>query len=217
MNACTGVKDFGVMSDARGQRVSVTDTYWGYVIRSEMCLGHRAAQVERVCAVAGVALLAVSIGQWFLPELHAAIGARPLLFGSTVGLGVAGLMFLWLAWRGLSRELHVDLTMSSLRQVVRNRRGRMRIERVVPFNAIESAFVRRIGGAKRDARLCMRLKDGEVIHVAKGGQAKLEALNERMSHDLKPVRVQVDGWHRVGRKLMPMQEGAAPEPQLATT
>jgi len=217
MNACTGVKDFGVTSDARGKRVSVTETYWGYVIRSEMCLGHRAAEVERVCAVAGVALLTVSIGQWFVPELHAATDARPVLFGATVALGVAGLMFLWLSWRGLSRELHVDLTMSSLRQVVRNRRGRMRIDRVVPFSAIESAFVHRIGGAEKAARLCVRLKDGELIHVAKGGQAKLEALNERMSHDLKPVRVQVDGWHRVGRKLVPAQEGAPPGPKLVTT
>ncbi|MGC9370598.1 MAG: hypothetical protein ACP5DX_13755 [Paracoccaceae bacterium] len=204
----TGAEDFGVTNDAGIHWVSVTETYWGYVIRSETNWSTRARLIERVSAAAGVALLTLAFGNWLAPDLLAMANIRSPQVASSAGMGVAGLALVWVAGRGLSRELHVDLTMRSLRQVVRNRNGRTRIDRVVPFSAIESAFVRRASVPGGAARLYLRLKEGgKLLHVASGRQATLEVLNARMSQDLKPVLVQMEGWQRVGRKLMPVAQG----------
>lgn len=204
MNICTGAKDFGVSNDAGIHWVSVTETYWGYVIRSETSWSTRARLIERVSAAAGIALLTLAFGHWLFPGLLGAAKIQPPQLASSAGMGVAGLALLWVAGRGLSRELHVDLSLRSLRQVVRNRNGRTRIDRVVPFDAVESAFVRRSSWPGGAARLFLRLKEGgKLLHVASGRQPTLEVLNARMSQDVKPVRVQMEGWQRIGRKLMP--------------
>jgi len=213
MDMDTGAGDFGVTHDAGIHWVSVTDTYWGYVVRSETNWSTRARLVERVSAAAGVALMSLAFSNWLAPGLLKVANIQAPPAASSAGMAVAGLALLWVAGRGLSRELHVDLTMRSLRQVVRNRNGRTRIDRVVPFHEIESAFVRRAAMPGAAARLYLRLKDGgKLLHVASGRQATLEVLNKRMSQDLKPSLVHVAGWQRVGRKLMPVGQNEAATP-----
>lgn len=204
MNAYTEAKDFGVTSEARSNWVSVTETYWGYVIRSDAAWSSRAQLIERVSALAGVALMVVGCGHWLFPEVHAAVDGTPHRVFSTMGLCVAGLVFLWVAARGLSHELQVDMTLQCLRRVVRNRRGRTRIAQVVPFEEVASAFVKRSSAPGGSAHLFVRLKDGKsVVRVATGRPDTLQVLNERMSRDIVPVKTQLQGWHRVGRKLVP--------------
>lgn len=204
MNACTGVEDFGVTSATRKNWVSVTETYWGYVIRWDAAWSSRALLIERMCAISGMALMIVGCAHWLFPEVHAAVDSAENRFYSSIGLGVAGLVFLWVAARGLSRETQVDMSLRCVRVVVRNRRGHVRIEKTVPFDKIRSAFVKRPempGGA---AALYLRLTDGRnIVRIAQGQEGTLEALNRRMTHDLGPARLKIEGWDRVGRKLLP--------------
>lgn len=208
MNAYTEASDFGVTSGTRRNWVSLTETYWGYVIRSDSNFSTRAALIERVSAITGLTFLVLAGGHWVFPELHASVDGIEVRTASTIAPALVGLIFLWISGRGLSHELQVDMTLRCLRQVVRNRNGRSRIEKLVPFDQVDMAYVKRPEAAGAAARLVVRLKDSKVeVQMATGQLSTMQALNERMSRDIRPVDLKVTGWQRVGRKLIPNETG----------
>lgn len=197
--------DFGVTSSRSGAWVSICETSWGYIIQSDTEWSNRAALIERVCAMAGIAFLVAASGQWLFPQVHAAIDfAHPERVASTLGLAMPALMFLWISDRGMTREVQVDVTKSCLRLCVRNRRGKTRVLRAVPFERIASAYVKRSGAPGAPAQLFLRLHGHRpVMHIASGREATLRVLHGRLNEEIRPARTQVDGWERVGRKLQP--------------
>lgn len=201
MTAQNRFDDFGVTSSRSKAWISLCETNWGYIIRSDTGIANRAALIERTCAVAGIAFLTAAFGQWMIPQVQAAVVlAAPERVVSTLGLAMPGLMFLWISSRGMTREVQVDEVKRCLRMSVCNRNGRSRVLRSVPFEQIGSAFIKR--GAP--AALYLRFADEKrVLRVASGRETTLRLLHERLSHQFRPVRTQVDGWERKGRRLQP--------------
>jgi len=201
MSAQNHFNDFGVTSTRSKAWISVCETNWGYIIRSDTGIGNRAALIERVCAIAGIAFFVAAFGQWMIPQVQAAVPlAAPERVASSLGLAMPGLLFLWISSRGMTREVQVDEVKRCLRMSVCNRNGRSRVLRSVPFEQIGSAYIKR--GAP--AQLYLRLTDEKrVLHVASGREPTLRVLHERLSHQFRPVRTQVDGWERKGRRLQP--------------
>lgn len=186
--------------------VSVTETKWGYVIRSDSRLSERAALIERVCAITGLAFMCVAFGSWLIPQVHAAgLDGTAIRVASTASLAVPALMFLWIAERGMAHDFEVDLRKSEIRLSVCNRAGRARVLKQIPFANIGSAYIKRAANHGANARLFLRLagKAG-VVEVATGRETTMRVLHERLSHELRPQRVMLRGWERVGRQLKPV-------------
>ncbi|ALG90143.1 MULTISPECIES: hypothetical protein [Actibacterium] len=205
MNAPTSLTTFGVTSSGAEHLLSIVDTKWGFIIRSDTQFARRAVLIERVAAMAGLAVLAVACGSWFLPEVPSAVDTGPAgRLISTVALATPALAFLWVSERGLAREAQVDIVKSRLRLTLCNRRGKSRAYRIIPFDKIASAYVKP-GNDRGDAsQLFVRHADtNEVVHVASGRETTLRRLHERLSRELRPVQTQLQGWERVGRKLQP--------------
>ncbi|MBN2906121.1 MAG: hypothetical protein JXJ18_05390 [Rhodobacteraceae bacterium] len=175
-----GVTSFGAMP-----LVNVCETSWGYVVRSDTAITDRAVLIERVAGIAGATFLVIAAGQWFFPPVQAAVGepARQML--ASIGMALSGLVFLWIAARGLGQEVQVDLERLCLRSAVCNRHGRSRVHRAVGFDEIGSAFVKRSKTAGVVAKLYVRVGEGnDLIEVARGREATLTALHYRLSRDL---------------------------------
>lgn len=195
---------YGVKSNAASEAwVSICETHWGYIIRSDTQIADRAPLIERVAGIAGIAFLIAACASWLVPQVHAGVPADlSTRMASSIGLTLPAVMFLWIAERGLRQEVHVDVSRGKLRQAVCNRNGRVRVLKSVPFEKITSAFI------KRDcptcgAQLFVRLEDGKPIHIASGRETTLRLLHERLGLELRPTKTKLKGWERVGRKLKP--------------
>ncbi|MHC0053125.1 hypothetical protein [Actibacterium sp. D379-3] len=205
MTAHSNFSNVGVIrSGATGPSVSMSETNWGYIISSDTQWGNRAALIERTFALAGCACLIAACGSWLFPQVNAAVGPdMPGRIASSLGMGIPALLFLWLSERGMGYEVQVDVVKSCLRQGVCNRRGKVRTLRTVPFDKIGSAFIKR-GQAPGDiAQLFVRLTGGRTVHLTSGRETTLRTLHGRLSRELRPVRTQLKGWDRVGRRLTP--------------
>ena len=185
--------------------VGLSETPWGYVIRSDMQLSGRAALIERVCAITGLAFMFAAFGNWLFPQVHAAVdGGVSTMWMSTVLLAFPALLFLWISERGMSHDVEVDVTKSQLRLSVSNRYGRSRVVNSIPFDHVGSAYVKRTSDYGSQARLYLRLSGSKgILQVASGRESTMRVLHERLSHELRPVRVKLGRWERVGRKLQP--------------
>jgi len=200
MNDFTGLTITGPLP-----QVSLSTTDWGYVIRPDSQLARRAVLIERVSAITGLAFMVLAFGSWLFPQVHAAVdvGAAAKMV-STLGLAVPALMFLWIAERGMARDIEVDLVKSTLRMCVCNRHGRARVLKDIPFEHVGSAYIKKVTDESANARLYLRLtgKKG-IVEVASGRETTMRVLHQRLSQELRPKRVQLRGWERVGRKLQP--------------
>ncbi|MGB8623473.1 MAG: hypothetical protein WCD16_11690 [Paracoccaceae bacterium] len=207
MTAHSSFRDYGVTSTgAKPPRVTVCETNWGYIISSDTDLCNRAALIERVCALAGLIFLVGACGNWLFPQVDSAaqIGVQAR-FASSIGLAMPALLFLWISDRGMSQEVHVDVVKQCVRRTVCNRNGKTRVLRAVPFDDIESAFIKRAEGARDVAQLFVRLAcNKKPLHVTSGREATLRVLHQRLSKELRPVRTRMKGWERVGRRLQPV-------------
>lgn len=186
--------------------VSLSNTEWGYVIRSDAQLARRAALIERVCLATGIAFMIAAFGSWMFPQAHASVELGSIgKIASTAALSVPALMFLWIAERGMSSDMEVDTVKSQLRLCVCNRNGRARVLKAIPFEHVGSAYIKRISESSNRARLYLRIKGRkDAVQVAAGRETTMRVLHDRLSTELRPQRVQLSGWERVGRRLKPM-------------
>ncbi|KAJ56561.1 hypothetical protein ACMU_06360 [Actibacterium mucosum KCTC 23349] len=205
MNALV-TTDSGVTIVGKVPLVCVTETKWGYVIRSDSRVSQRAALIERVSAMTGLAFMSMAFGSWLIPEVQAAgLSDTSVRMASTATLAIPALMFLWIAERGMAQDFEVDLRKSEIRLSVCNRAGRARVLKQIPFDQVGSAYIKRASNHGANARLFLRLQGkGGVVEVASGRESTMRVLHERLSYELRPQRIMLRGWERVGRRLKPV-------------
>lgn len=189
---------------ARAGQTRVSETGWGYVLRTDTELCNQACLIERVCAATGLVLVLAAGGPWIVPQVNAdvVLADQSSRVMSSFGLLMSALMFLWISERGFAREVHVNILRRRLRLNLCNRRGRTRTLRELPFEQISSAYVRRCG---RGAQLFVRhARGGAPIHLASGRESTLRILHERLVREIRPTEAGIAGWQRVGRRLRPV-------------
>lgn len=201
MTVLSGRDSLGSAAFQQEGRVSTTMTSWGYVVRTRDKRAKRAALIERVCLIAGVALIIPGAWHWALPGVANAFDSAGGHMTTVVSVLVAGLLFFWISVRGLREEVHVDRSRKELRVMAVNRNGQTRPKYVISFSDIESAFLKR-GEDSFTAQLYLRLKKGEPMVIASGDSQALESLNSRLTQDLGRAGIAADGWERVGRRLV---------------
>ncbi len=201
MSNYTGKDGLGVEAFQSTDRVSTTTTSWGYVVRTRDKNTKRSAVIERMCLVAGVSLIIPGAWHWVLPGVESAFTSTSDQMLTVVSIMVAGLLFFWISVRGLREEVHVDRSRGQLRVMAVNRNGQTRPKSVIPFDQIESAFLKR-HEEYQPAQLYLRLKKGVPVCVASGDIDALETLTTRMTQDFGRTELPMEGWERVGRKLV---------------
>lgn len=212
MEAHSTFKGYGTSgAGAKGPWVSVCETNWGFVISSDTQWSNRSVLIERVCAAAGLACLVAACGSWLFPEVHATVSMPvevPMRIASSLTMAMPALLFLWISDRGMGGEVQIDVVKGCIRRGICNRKGKFRVQKKVPFSQIGSAFIKRSSERGDTCQLFVRLNDSkQAIYVASGSESTMQLLYDRLNQVLRPVRTQVAGWDRVGRRLMPAPAG----------
>lgn len=178
----------GMAQETRAPLPMVVETYWGYVIREGGYGGEQESLTEAGLRFLGLVLVLSAYGQWLLPAWLFTGDAFIMKAGIAFILGVTGVVIYWYASRGLSVEIHVDVSKREVRVAHRNSRGQTRLHSVVPMRRVESAFLKRSKSEGAEASLYLRFRDrDEVMHVATGPETDLVILHRRLAADLRPM------------------------------
>ena len=195
---------FDVSRTASRGWVSMCETEWGYIVRSDTKVSRRSATIERMCGLTGLAFLAAVSAQWMIPMVNAAtpIALSMSKTAASIGLFMPALMFLWISERGLAREVQIDTERRTLRICAVNRKGVSRTLRDLPFDSIKTAYIKKVGSL---SQLFLRVSgQKQAVHIANGSDVTLREVHKRLNLELGPVKTQMQGWSRVGRRLRPM-------------
>lgn len=175
--------------------IKLTETHWGYILREAAGPLGGAAVAELALRGFGLLLVMSAYGQWLLPSglFTPDTGDRILL---SAVLASAGGAIYFLANRGLQPEIHVDTAEREFRFAHRNGRGAVRIGRRLPFETVESVFVRRHEGAPAEIRLRIRGIE-DAVHLVSGAANDLNLMHARLCKDLKSPHERVEARLRV--------------------
>ncbi|MEZ5769988.1 MAG: hypothetical protein R3D80_21805, partial [Paracoccaceae bacterium] len=170
-------EDVTSIRNATIPRVVVRSTDVGYVVKTETPLGDRAVLIERVSAIAGMALVVLAVAGLYAGRAYQieGLGTGPMVAGAVLLTG--GIAYLWISARGMRHQANFDLEARKLDYVVRNRLDGFRVLRSVSFDEIEAAFVKRPARPGQPAVLYVRIGAGEdLIEVARGSEDELHRL-----------------------------------------
>ena len=193
MNALTDGKVFEYLSapvDVNSDEIDllVTEVYWGYILTAKDQSRSLHDVLQAFSLFGGICLLFVAVAMWFSPG--AAISGETLVFelGTSGAMAAAGGLFVHFATRGTYTELQVDVSLSEIREVIRNRRGAPTLLGRYAFGAVDSVYMDR-SGAGDQARLVLRYRNsGQLIELARGQATALEALRDRLGRDILTER-----------------------------
>jgi hypothetical protein len=212
------------MSDARVNAadvpatLTVTETFWGYIIRERDPATDRRALRDWVLLFLGATLLAAALGQWLFPGAIVSqelLSIKLALTATMAGLGLA-------CFHGVARrtsvEVQVDTVKRELRVAERDRRGAERVIDRVPMRDIDSAYVKRGARASAGGHLLLRVAGSEApLHFASGSERELRLLHDRLRNDLRPARERVERrLLREAAQAMPARPGGRPEGRKAS-
>jgi len=180
------------LPDRRGEgSVKLIETHWGYILREADGAVGGVALAEAALRFLGLILVVSAYAQWLLPAALFPAGDVSGRIGLSAVLAVGGAAVYLVANRGFRPETQVDTAKREFRFARRNGQGIARIQRRLPFDAVESAFVRRRDGGAGE--LCLRLAGVEAqVHVATGAERDLEVLHLRLCRDLKSPAERVE-------------------------
>jgi hypothetical protein len=164
----------------------VSETYWGYVIRPSEPALERAAMVEMAATFSGILVLLSAYGQWLLPGADLSPSVMPLKMVSTVIFALLGATLVWIGRVGMVQELHVDRGRHELRLVQRNRHGHGRLVGQIPFARVTMALIREPRLPMTQARLSLRLENGDQVDLVPSAAAELLPIRDRLLADLAP-------------------------------
>lgn len=175
--------------DSNSNTIARQPTYWGYVLRQSPLSRGIAAIAEAASLFAGIVLVVVAVGQWFLPmgETGAEVIAIKAVF-SLICI-MAGWLLYHFGARGLVQELQVDTSHRELRVVFRNRNGVARMSSALGFDEIGSLFIEVVDEKSGAANLCARHARTQLSGTLLSGPAQeLEVILPKLEADLAAPR-----------------------------
>ncbi len=172
-------------TNERSPLISTDETDWGYIVRCQSCDNLLKVVTQWSAAFFGVLFIAGAIGLWVLPgsvTTSDVTGIKLAMSALSGGLGVA---LLWFASHGTRSELQVNLVRSELREVLRNTRGRAKVQNRTRFEDINEVFIDGTPMKDGRSRLLLRLSGSEVlIEVAYDHEEYLVRLCDRLCRDI---------------------------------
>ena len=162
-------------------RVSVTGTWWGYVIRTERPVSSTSRLLTGLAGVFALGFALAGAALWIAP---ATVFEGPAILVKGAGSSLMALIALLLARLAAADavvEMQVDLHRAEIREVSRREGDRARLLARYGFEEIGGLFIERAG----EGRLVARLGNtSQLIPLAEGAGPALERLRDRMGRDV---------------------------------
>ena len=166
-------------------RFEIDETYWGYIIHSKDGPGLSVVILQGLAMFFGACMLAVAIGLLIVPQMTTGSLDMTMRAVAAVLFFSSAIFLLWFGTRGVETELQIDNTLGEVREVLRNRAGKSTLVGRYGFDAIGGVFLDRSSGKKGEAVLMLRYRNtSQVLPVARGSVAALEALRNRLGQDM---------------------------------
>lgn len=185
MSTSSVFEDVTSVRNATVPQLVVQGTDVGYDVRTRTPFGDRAELIERVAAIAGLALVALALAGLYVGRSYSVhgLGGAHMVAGAVLLTG--GVAFLWISARGMRHQTSFDLSKRELHYDVRNRLGTTRALRSVSFDQITESFIISADSADLPAKLYVRIGPGDdLIEVARGSEEELDLLRDRIERDL---------------------------------
>lgn len=185
--------DFGVGGETRLAALTMSETFWGYVIRETEDRFDIRATLESAMRFAGLMMIIAAFAQWLLPGALFSGEVLAMKLALMFGFIAFGAGLYWYGDRGYRNEVEVDTTRRELRVVGRNSRGHGKLQKRIPMGEVESAYVKRTGNSGFTAHLLFRLKgEHDPMHLATGEESELRVLHARLCRDLQPAKERME-------------------------
>lgn len=178
------------------ERVSTVMTSWGYIIRNRDHDVSRAALIERICLIAGAALVVPGAWHWLFTSAGSNLSRMDQNNLLAVSVIIAGLLFLWISNRGLREELHVDRADRKLHVMSVNRLGQTRVKSSIAFDSLEQAFSK--SADEGEVELCRRLASLEDVFAHCADTPLAPKLRQRGFHNVDEPP-SLGNWQQVKR------------------
>lgn len=176
----------GIEREQKSQPLSchVEGAPWGYTVRTTAGASRGLIIAQTVSMVLGAAFLAGAIGMWLLPALTPSAGAADIRAVATVLFVGLATLLMWYGSRGVLSHIHFDTSRGEIREVARNRAGRISVIGCYGFDSVGGVFME----PTEDGRAChlvLRYRNGgDPLIVATGKEAELTSLREKITRDV---------------------------------
>lgn len=160
------------------------ETHWGYIVSATAGLGKSLRIAQGISMVLGAIFLAIVISLWLWPALTIGVDALLMRYFATVFFGGLAALFLWYASRGSRSEIHIDLSRGEVRDVIRNKTGKLTLLGSYGFDTVEDVVIEP-SAASDEVDLVLRYATsvGSLV-VASGRPRDLAALQARICKDV---------------------------------
>lgn len=167
----------------------VSDTYWGYIIKTSAAPLLPLLVGQAMCWAGGIGCLVAALGLWTLPGSSFSGDLMAIkLLGSALLVLLASLL-IWFANRGHISEWHIDTARGEIREMLLSRSGRPSLLARYGFDAIGGVVIDRV--SQRDhlpagyAGLMLRLgNSAQMLPLAFAPEAELAPLRDRLGRDM---------------------------------
>lgn len=168
----------------QAQPYRVEETHWGYIISATSGDERHVKIAQAVSMLIGAGFLAAAISLWLWPALTLGVDALFMRYFATIMFGALAALFLWYASRGVRSEVHIDISRGEIREVIRNKTGKMTLLGSYGFDSIDDvSLATNETGAEVDLLLRYRNTGGCLV-VASGAESELQSLHARISRDV---------------------------------
>ena len=187
MNAYAEQSGQAFTSSRRVAAISISETFWGYIIRKGGSAVQRASLGELFATMATMIFGVGAYCQWLLPGTLFSIDVLPFKIAGTVVFFVLAFLNYTIARKGLMYETQIDQKNRVLRTARRNRQGISSVLDVHRFEDINSVYIRRSHSPIIADQLYVNFDDrSRPLLVVSGPKSDLEPLLRRMIADLAP-------------------------------
>ncbi len=169
---------------AKPSTFAVEDIFWGYMVRSGRGPSFGVAMGQAVSFFFGVCLLTASLGILVLPALFFDGDLGAMRIGSAVLFGAVAAYLLWFASRGTQSEVHVDISLGEIREVICNRAGKPTTVGCYDFDSISGVLMDESEATGLAQLVLCYGNTSQTVSVAEGTVAQLIPLRDRLAHDL---------------------------------